>query len=55
MTRTINRLVTRMRGPVDPGLERQREFYREWERALASASTPRERDEIDAIFSRHAL
>lgn len=55
MTRTINRFVTKMRGPVDPSLERHQEIYREWERTLATASSPSERAEIDAIFSRHLV
>lgn len=55
MTRTINRLVTRLRGPVDPGLARQRELYREWQRRLDDAGSPGERAEINAIFGRHLI
>lgn len=55
MTRTINRLVTKLRGPADPSLDRQQAIYREWERTLATASSPSERAEINAIFSRHLV
>ena len=55
MTRTISRLVTRLRGPVDPDLAREREMYREWQRRLDDARSPGERAGINAIFARHLI
>lgn len=39
--------------PLDPEAARRRQIHREWDRQRAAALTPSERQEIDAIFSRH--
>ena len=37
---------------ADAGVTSRRRIQREWDRQRARALTPREREEIDAIFSR---
>lgn len=39
--------------PLDPEAVRRRQIHREWDRQRATALTPSEREEIDAIFSRN--
>lgn len=38
--------------PLDQESARRRAIHRDWDRLRAQASTPAEREEIDAIFSR---
>jgi hypothetical protein len=38
--------------PLDQESAQRKNIHREWDRQRAQASTPAERDEIDAIFSR---
>jgi hypothetical protein len=38
---------------LDPEVARRRQIHREWDHQRALATTPAERAEIDAIFSRH--
>jgi hypothetical protein len=47
------RWVRSLTGLFDTDARRQDTLTREWDRMRASASTPSERAEIDAIFSRH--
>ncbi len=53
-------LMRSIRGIFNPSLEesnqkkQRREFYRNWDKARASAIGPSDRLEIDAIFERHA-
>lgn len=37
---------------LDPEMARRRAIHRDWDRLRAQATTPAEREEIDAIFSR---
>lgn len=39
--------------PLDRESARRRNIHREWDRQRASAMSPSEREEIDAIFSRY--
>lgn len=39
--------------PIDNHASARRQIHREWDRQRARATTPSERAEIDAIFSRH--
>lgn len=41
------------RGHIGHESNARDEFYREWDRQRAAAISPRDRDEIDAIFSRN--
>jgi len=41
------------RPSLDSDRARSREIHREWDRQRARATSPAERDEIDAIFARH--